>query len=164
MNACSDLGGPHAVLQADEYLGYLIPKGATVINNVYTIYHEPVRYPNPRRFNPSRFKEDFLSLASKCDQFVFDAGRRICQGMHVADRSLFLTISRMLWAFDIKPALDTMGKPIIPDTEKLTQGLMYGPEPFPVMIVLRSKERADVVSREWEEAQMLLDPVSMQWK
>ena len=166
------LGFPHAVTQDDEYLGYHIPKGATVINNVYTIHHDPARYPNPRNFDPSRFKDDFQNLAdsatnpdvSKRDQFVFGAGRRICQGMHVAERSLFLGISRLLWAFDIKPALDSKGEPVLPDTEKLTQGFACGPVPFPARIVPRSRERAEVVRREWEEAKRLLDPVSMQWK
>lgn len=39
--------------------------------------------------------------------------------MHLAERSLFLGISRALWAFDILPALDASGKEIIPEPEKL---------------------------------------------
>lgn len=51
--------------------------------------------------------------------------------MHVAERSLFLGISRMLWAFDIQPAIDqTTGQVLMPDPEKLTQGFACMPEPY----------------------------------
>ena len=33
---------------------------------------------------------------------MFGAGRRICPGMLVAEREIWLTIARMLWAFDMK--------------------------------------------------------------
>ena len=32
---------------------------------------------------------------------MFGAGRRICAGMLVAEREIWLTISRMLWAFEM---------------------------------------------------------------
>jgi hypothetical protein len=38
------------------------------------------------------------------------------------------------------------------------------PEPYPAKITPRSKERAEIVKREWEEAKnSLLDPISKQW-
>ncbi|KAJ9649238.1 hypothetical protein H2201_004246 [Coniosporium apollinis] len=163
---------PHAVTKDDEYMGYHIPAGAGVLNNVWAINMDPKRYPDPRRFDPDRYANDFLNAsdaasnpdASKRDHFTFGAGRRICPGIHVAERSLFLGISRMLWAFNFEPAVDMAGKPIIPDIEKLTQGFVCMPEPFQVRIVPRSKERANMVIKEWEEAKQLLDPVSMQWR
>lgn len=118
---------PHAVTKDDEYMGYLIPKGASVIYNVWyvspdpagaleipsdvsinrSIHMDPNRHSNPRSFDPSRYADDYQTAneaalnpnPSEYDQFVFGAGRRICQGMHIAERSLFLGISRMLWAF-----------------------------------------------------------------
>jgi cytochrome P450 len=53
---------PHAVTKDDEYMGYLIPKGAGVLNNVYGIHHDPKRFPDPRRFDPDRYKDDLQSL------------------------------------------------------------------------------------------------------
>jgi len=35
------LGVPHAALKDDTYLGYTIPKGATVINNVWQVNDHP---------------------------------------------------------------------------------------------------------------------------
>ena len=74
-------------------------------------------------------------------------------------------MSRMLWAFDIAPAIDPKtNQPIIPDQERLTQGFVCMPEEFPAKITPRSKERADRVTKEWKEAQEeFLHPKTQQW-
>ena len=163
---------PHAVNQDDYYEGYLIPKGAGVINNVWAIHMDPKRHPEPRKFISERYETDSQSLfdaannpdPTKRDQFSFGAGRRICPGMHVAERSLFLGISRMLWAFDISPKLDDQGQPILPNPDKLTQGFVVLPVEFPAQIKPRSEARAAVVKGEWEAAQREhLDPTTKQW-
>jgi cytochrome P450 len=163
---------PHAVTKDDEYMGYLIPKGAGVLNNVYTINMDPNRHPNPRQFDPLRYKDDHLTAAesaanpdaTKRDHFTFGAGRRVCQGMHVADRSLFLGISRMLWGFDIRPVKDQEGRNIIPDPNKYTQGFVVMPVEYPADIRVRSKEREEIIRKEWREAEGLLDERTKQWK
>jgi len=164
---------PHAVTQDDYYNGHLIPKNAGVVNNVWAIHMDPQRHPDPRRFEPDRYKDDRQSLgdaaanpdASKRDQFTFGAGRRICPGIHVAERSLFLGVSRMLWGFDIKPTLDKDGKEIIPDPERLTQGFVCMPEEFPARITPRDEKRKQKIIDEWTQAEAeCLDPVTKQWK
>ncbi|KAK5652310.1 hypothetical protein OQA88_10660 [Cercophora sp. LCS_1] len=164
---------PHAVTNDDYYNGYLIPKNAGVVNNVWSIHMDEKRFPEPRKFVPERYKDDFQSLgdaaanpdASKRDQFTFGAGRRICPGMHVAERSLFLGISRTIWGFDIAPAKDAQGKDIIPDQEKLTQGFVCMPEEFPASITPRDEKRKQMIIDEWKAAETeCLDPVTKQWK
>jgi cytochrome P450 len=163
---------PHAVSKDDEYLGYLVPAGAGVMNNVWAINMDPRRHPDPRRFEPERYKHDTQSLydsaansdGTKRDMFTFGAGRRICPGMHVAERSLYLGVARMLWAFDIEPMVDAAGNEILPDQEKLTQGFVCMPEEFQVKITPRSQARAEVVRREWKEAEKgNLDGQTKQW-
>ncbi|KAL1890728.1 hypothetical protein Sste5346_008053 [Sporothrix stenoceras] len=164
---------PHAVTEDDYYNGYLIPKGAGVMNNVWGIHMDEKRHVEPRRFDPDRYLDDRQSLGeasanpdpAKRDQFTFGAGRRICPGIHVAERSLFLAISRILWGFDITPALDAQGKPILPDPEKLTQGFVCMPEEFKATIRPRSEVRKQKMLAEWEAAQKEnLDPVTKQWR
>ena len=46
---------PHAAEEADEYKGYYIPKGATVVGNVYAIHMDPSKYPNPTSYQPERW-------------------------------------------------------------------------------------------------------------
>jgi len=163
---------PHATTADDRYKGFLIPKGAGVMNNAWAINMDPSRASNPRKFDPDRYKDDHLSLydsasnpdGTKRDQFTFGAGRRICPGMHVAERSLFLGVARILWAFDILPKTGADGEPILPDQEKLTQGFVCMPEIFSARIVPRSLERANLVRREWKDAEEgLLDARTKQW-
>lgn len=132
---------------------------------------DPKRHPNPRVFDPSRYANDYQTAgeaaanpdASKRDQFVFGAGRRICQGMHIAERSLFLGISRMLWAFNFEKAKDENGNEITPDISKLVEGLFALPEPFPAKITPRSEKHAQRIREEWANCLPLLDS-EMQWK
>lgn len=101
---------------------------------------------------------------TKRDHFTFGAGRRLCQGMHIADRSLFLAMARTLWAFDYKRAVDEKtGQEIIPDVNNMVDGLFACPQPFKANIVPRSASRAAQVKQEWARVQHLLDE-SMQWK
>ncbi|KAI1081433.1 cytochrome P450 [Whalleya microplaca] len=166
------LGVPHAVVRDDEYMGYKIPKGATMMWNVWTIHNDAMRHPNPRRFDPARWKDDNQTSAeaannpdaTKRDHFLFGAGRRLCQGMHIADRSLFLAISRLLWAFDFRKAVDeATGEEIVPDMGDLTEGLLIQPKPFKADIVPRSAFKAERVREEWSKMTELLDD-EMQWK
>lgn len=163
---------PHAAKEDIQYNGCIIPKGATIINNVYTIHNDPNRYPDPRRFDPTRYRDDKTTSAesalgsdvSKRDHFTFGTGRRLCAGTHVADMALFLGISRMLWAFDIRPAIDPVTKKeIIPDSDQYTNSNVCMPKPYPGQFVPRSSKKADMVKSVWEEAAKELDGDG-QWK
>ena len=70
-------------------------------------------FPEPEEFRPERFLETTDPRLKNFD-LPFGFGRRSCPGIHLALNSLFINISRILWAFDIKPALDEQGKDIIP--------------------------------------------------
>jgi cytochrome P450 len=163
---------PHATSAPDTYRNFYIPAGAGIMNNAWAINMDPKRAPNPRKFDPSRYENDNLSLydsasnpdGTKRDQFTFGAGRRICPGMHVAERSLSLGIARILWAFDIGCKKDGDGQDIVPDQEKLTQGFVCMPVEFPAKITPRSEERARVVREEWSRAEREeLDGETRQW-
>jgi cytochrome P450 len=164
------LGFPHAVMEDDIYMGYRIPKGAGIFCNVYTIHNDETRFPDPRRFDPDRFKDDqgdlFFTATSPEHRgtWGFGAGRRSCQGLHIAERSLFLAMSRILWAFDIVQAKDEEGRDIVPDPSKVTQGFVCMPEPYKATIRPRSAEKAALIRKYWEEAQADLDPVTKEWR
>ncbi|EMD69700.1 hypothetical protein COCSADRAFT_76274 [Bipolaris sorokiniana ND90Pr] len=173
-------GAPHGLIRDDEYMGYTIPKGAGVLPNSWAIHNDPKRHPDPRRFDPTRYIHDQSTAAesannpdpTKRDHFGFGAGRRVCQGMHVAERSLFLAISRLLWAFDFRPARDEAGEEIIPDPENLTEGTLSQPKPFPASITPRNKEKVTLIREEWAKMEALLDeeqqweilPEGLKWK
>ncbi|KAI0472821.1 cytochrome P450 [Xylariaceae sp. FL0804] len=170
------LGISHANTVDDEYMGYKIPKNSTVVLNVWAIHMDEKRHKNPSAFDPSRYLDDPTSSMESAqsrdparrDQFVFGAGRRICQGMHIADRSMFLGISRLLWGFDINRAHrggggDEEEEEVVPDAGDLIEGMLVQPRPFPAKITPRSARRAEVIRREWADCQSLLSD-DFQWR
>lgn len=165
------MGIPHAVVQDDWYMGYRIPRGAGVMWNVWAVNMDAARFDDPRAFDPARYLGDDQTSAeaamngdaSKRDHFVFGAGRRVCQGTHIADRSLFLGIARLLWTFDFERAVDAGGREVVPDADELTQGFLVHPKNFPARITPRSERRAEIVREEWAACQVLFDD-EMQWK
>lgn len=165
------MGISHAAIQDDEYMGYRIPKGAGVMLNVWAINMDEKRNKDPRAFEPMRYLDDtstsFESATRRDvenrDHFVFGAGRRLCQGTHIADRSLFLAIARLLWAFNFDKDVDEGGKELVPDPDNLTQGFLVQPMPFPARITPRSEKRAMTIQAEWDESLQMLDQ-EKQWK
>lgn len=140
-------GIPHAVIQDDEFLGYRIPKGATVIGNHWAIHHDEQIYENPGVFNPDRWiKHPDLPL----DPWGF--GRRICGGQHIAKNSMFINIVRLLWGFDIGHAyVDSLRQEV--DPLAMTQGFNSRPMPFKATLKVRSPQRRRVIEREWNMAE-----------
>ncbi|KAI1608242.1 cytochrome P450 [Exophiala viscosa] len=163
---------PHACKEEVPFQRYIIPKGALLVNNVYTINRDPSRYANPDQYEPERYMGDNKHASESAqsanvaerDHFTFGAGRRLCAGIHVAEQSLFLGIARILWTYKITPKLDPVTKqPLLPDQDKYTQGVVCMPESFQATIKARSPERANRIVMEWTEAQKQLDDNS-QWK
>jgi hypothetical protein len=137
-----------------------------------TMNMDPTRNPNPRKFDPTRFENDLQSeyeSATNKDpnqrqNWVFGAGRRLCQGMHIAERSLFMAMARMLWAFNFERVLDQNGIPIPVDIDDLVGGISVQPADFKVKITVRSKEKGNIIRKAWKECEdTLLDPVTKQW-
>lgn len=98
----------HSTSEEDVYREKNIPRGAVIIANVYAVHQSPLYFPQPDKLIPERFLDPKDPRAMPESNLVgqhlaFSAGRRECPGRHVADASLFIMISRILWAFDIRP-------------------------------------------------------------
>ncbi|KAG7099150.1 hypothetical protein E1B28_001021 [Marasmius oreades] len=128
------LGLRHSVTQDDIYNGFRIPKGSTVIGNVWAMTHDPELYPDPERFNPDRH----LGEDAQMDpfKFVFGFGRRVCPGSYLAERSLFLNIANILAVFSLGKETDGDGRVLEPPTEWYG-GTTSHLKPFPCAIKLR---------------------------
>lgn len=150
-------GIPHAVTQDDEYMGYKIPKGATVIGNHWAISLDDAVYDDPTTFNPQRWIEHpDLPLVA------FGFGRRQCTGQHIARNSLFINIARLLWAFDISHAFEDINGVKVKhqiDPFAFTQGFNSRPSPFKASFKARSAQAAEVVRREWRDTDVDTDKI-----
>ncbi|EYE92370.1 cytochrome P450 [Aspergillus ruber CBS 135680] len=132
----SPIAVPHAVTQNDEYMGYSIPKGATVIANQYTINMDESVFENPTAFKPERHIGNPDPPVS-----AFGFGRRRCPGEKTARSTLFIVISRMLWGYDITSA-EAAERP----TEESNAGSVKAD------FHVRSDEHQRVIEREFESA------------
>ncbi|KAI9925425.1 hypothetical protein ASPWEDRAFT_173096 [Aspergillus wentii DTO 134E9] len=89
---------PRAVPDRGAVLGgYHLPAGATVSTQAYTLHRDPTVYPDPQRFNPSRWANP--SKTMKDMLMPFGAGTRICIGMHLAQIELRLATASFFRAF-----------------------------------------------------------------
>ncbi|KAL8704536.1 MAG: hypothetical protein Q9201_002310 [Fulgogasparrea decipioides] len=144
-------GVPHAADKDDYYCGRLVPKGAGVIPNLTALHQDTELYPNADNFEPDRFRSHDLSSAASAvhpdyhqrDHFNYGFGRRLCPGIHVAEQSLFIVVSRVLWAFDIR---EKPGFPLKMSAKNV--GLIMKHQPFQVDI----KSRGPTFSRVVREA------------
>ena len=103
----------HFVLTSIQ--GYLIPKGTWVQGNVWAIHHHEREFPEPDRFSPNRHVKgdpENRPFPNERGFMTFGWGRRVCSGQGLAEQGTFITIARLLWAFNIQKALGPDGKEI----------------------------------------------------
>ncbi|KAH8914696.1 cytochrome P450 [Atractiella rhizophila] len=121
-------GLAHASIEDDVYEGYFIPKGSTVLACHWSIHMDPDTFPQPEKFLPERFIQD--GKFSDHGTVAFGLGRRKCPGQWIAERSLFIVFSRILWAFKIGPEFDASGKKYPLDPDAFTPGFSSHPQHF----------------------------------
>ncbi|PWY76508.1 cytochrome P450 2D18 [Aspergillus sclerotioniger CBS 115572] len=156
---------PHAAKEDGEIDGMRIPKGSTVVLNVWGLHHDPDRHADPDIFNPWRYAD--RTLPAPCyasspdyenrDHYAYGAGRRICPGIQLAERGLFIGIAKMLWAFEISEPVDPQtGRPIPVDVDPVTgylEGFLNCPKDFQATVRVRSQRRRKTIFREFDAAE-----------
>ncbi len=144
----------------------LIPKDATVVLPTWAMHlSETMGYKEPEQYNPDRFL-DFPRLADSYagspdyqhrDHYGYGAGRRICPGIHLAERTQWRMTSRLLWAFDVQRVIDpTTGEPLPIDVTSYHEGISHCPQEFPVVFKPRSQAHIDTIMREMDKAKEFL--------
>ncbi|KAJ7819419.1 cytochrome P450 [Mycena olivaceomarginata] len=127
------LGVAHATTADDIYNGYFIPKGATVISNIWAMTRDESIYSEPDRFNPDRFFTADGKLNS--DDTVLSFG---------FDAIVWAAIVSVLSTFNIAPAKDANGNEIEIDAN-YSDGLVSHPRPFACSITPRSDTAKNLV-------------------
>ncbi|KAF8153047.1 cytochrome P450 [Crassisporium funariophilum] len=151
------LGGtPHASSVDDVYNGMFIPKGSSIFANFAGMMYDPEWFPDPDTLRPERFLETKHPRLQNFD-LPFGFGRRSCPGIHLARNSLFINMSRILWAFNVLPALDENGKDIIPDSMNYTSGFNSRPVAFDCRFIPRNGKVKACIEAEWQAAKPRLD-------
>ncbi|CAH2063298.1 unnamed protein product [Thlaspi arvense] len=95
---------PHQAESNAEVLGFLVPKNAQVLVNVWAIGRDSRAWENAERFEPDRFlfgRE--IDLKGRDFELIpFGAGRRICPGMSLAMRTVPFILASLLHSFQWK--------------------------------------------------------------
>ncbi|EJD00110.1 cytochrome P450 [Fomitiporia mediterranea MF3/22] len=148
------MGIPRRVAEDDWYEGYFIPKGATVISNIWAIDRDPALYTDPEEFIPERFLDETGTKpvipgdTHSLGHSSFGFGRRTCVGVYFAQQSLFINFAQFLWAFNIEKARDAQGNEITPSlTEVIDAGVTVGPASFQCKLSPRYPEVLPMVEK-----------------
>ncbi|KAF2634232.1 cytochrome P450 [Massarina eburnea CBS 473.64] len=162
------LGVPHATNADDIVDGYTIPKNTTVFLNVWGLHQQETSStdPPPFDFNPDRFANRTAlaptyaasSHYAARDHYGYGAGRRLCPGIHLAERNLFVGVAKLLWAFEWTPG--SVGIDVDPQTG-YSEGFLHCAKPFTCEVGVRGDDegvrarRRGVVVGEFGRAERL---------
>ncbi|KAH6919276.1 O-methylsterigmatocystin oxidoreductase [Coprinopsis sp. MPI-PUGE-AT-0042] len=139
---------PHLSGEDDEYKGYFIPKGTTVIPNAWAILNNPEVFVNPRQFNPDRYLDQNGNIDTSVldpEMAAFGYGRRICPGRHLSLETTALMIASLLAVFEVKPLNNESGDPVVLEMDTVSD-LVAKPLPFQCQIVPRSERHASLLA------------------
>ncbi|CAI0654505.1 unnamed protein product [Colletotrichum noveboracense] len=153
-------GVPHLAKQDAWYKGMLIPKGSVVMIPPSALNHDSKHFDDPESYNPDRYLASASKLASELaaspayderDHYTYGAGRRMCPGIHMAERTQWRSVAQMLWAFKIEKdgELDT-------SYEFYEEGFVHATKDFRVRFVPRSERHAEVIREKFVETQEFL--------
>nr|AJD87465.1 cytochrome P450 CYP76AD9 [Opuntia ficus-indica] len=86
-----------------ELYGYVVPKNAQILVNLWAIGRDPKVWSNPEVFSPERFLDSTIDVKGRDFELLpFGAGRRICPGLTLASRMLNLMLATLVHNFNWK--------------------------------------------------------------
>jgi cytochrome P450 len=96
---------PHKAEIDVELCGFIVPKNAQILVNVWAMGQDSSIWPNPNLFLPERFSEKDIELKGGDFELIpFGAGRRICPGLPLANRMVHLILASLVYHFNWKLA------------------------------------------------------------
>ncbi|KAG1814023.1 cytochrome P450 [Suillus subaureus] len=128
-------GFPHRATKDIIWNGMCIPTGAIISGSHWSIGRDPSVFHDPEEFNPQRWIGLDGEIKEDMKMFTFGFGRRVCPGMHIARRSVYIAIALILWSFVVA---EDPSNPI--DDTAFTPGVVSHQMPFSLIFKPRMDE------------------------
>ncbi|XP_027334308.1 geraniol 8-hydroxylase-like isoform X2 [Abrus precatorius] len=94
---------PHNSSIEAELGGFMVPKSAQILVNVWAMGRDSSIWTNPNEFMPERFLESGIDFKGQDFELIpFGAGRRICPGLSLAFRTVHIVLASLLFDYDWK--------------------------------------------------------------
>jgi cytochrome P450 len=139
-------GVPHRLMEDDVHKGYFIHKGSWVIANAKGISRNPSIYPNPEKFDPSRYlSTPDKPAAPTARNYLFGFGRRECPGQALVEHTIWLALATTMAMFDITPCVGEDGKVEELKDQPTTSGTICHQMPFRLSIRPRSERTMNLI-------------------
>ncbi|XP_064619170.1 cytochrome P450 2C31-like [Lineus longissimus] len=121
---------PHCNLHRDVMIrNFTIPKGTTLMPNLWAVHRDPKIWKNPDAFDPGNFLDDKGGVVHKPELIPFAIGRRQCPGEGLAKMEIFLIFVALLQKFTFTKPAGTAN----PSLEGIF-GLTNAPPPFEICV------------------------------
>ncbi|KAG5362418.1 Phenylacetate 2-hydroxylase [Yarrowia sp. C11] len=146
---------PRRTIKDIHYHGVVIPAGTTLFMNAFAANFDAARFHDPFKFDPERYLDLDGRLKNEVGpaHFGFGAGSRMCCGIHLARKELYVALVRFLLAFRILPPVDSKDMMVNNPVEIFAQpeNMTTKPPPFKVRLQVRDAEKLDRWLRETKE-------------
>ncbi|KAF5286962.1 hypothetical protein FQR65_LT12421 [Abscondita terminalis] len=83
----------------DASRNVVIKKGTKVAIPIYALHHDPEYYPEPEKFDPTRFSEEAVSGRPSLAYMPFGAGPRVCTGIRIGLLQIKVALVTLLKSF-----------------------------------------------------------------
>ncbi|KAL7593719.1 cytochrome P450 76T24 [Lactuca sativa] len=94
---------PHQAIHDVDVQGFIVPKDAQILCNVWAMGLDPNIWSDPKIFMPERFLDVKIDYKGHDFELIpFGAGRRICPGLNLANRMLHIVLGSLIHKFDWK--------------------------------------------------------------
>ena len=122
----------HEVSEDTSIGPFYVPKGATVVPNIWGIHRDPQVWINPNEFNPERFLNHETLSETQSLVIPFSIGRRSCPGEALAQAMVFIFFTHLLHQFRFEIPEDSPRPSLEGEL-----GIVYKPAAFQARIVQR---------------------------
>ncbi|XP_039880858.1 cytochrome P450 2D3-like isoform X4 [Simochromis diagramma] len=122
----------HRTTTDTELMGYSIPKGTMIIENLTSVLSEEGQWKFPHEFNPENFLDDKGEFVKPEAFMPFSAGPRMCLGEGLARMELFLIMVTLLHKFKFIWPEDAGEPDFTP-----VYGITMTPKPYDMKVQLR---------------------------